>query len=102
MFEKLEKLRGELAKARKKQQDAEEKVRLLEEKLKEAEHTQILQDVGEVNFTPEQLNQFLQLVKEGHFPFPKEEKDGSFFRGKEEENTGLEEEEGAGNEQVEE
>ena len=79
MFEKLDKLRAELKKARKKQKDAEEKVHFLEEKLREAENTQILSDVGEVNFTPEQLNQFLQLVKEGYFPFPKKEEEIPLF-----------------------
>ena len=65
MYEKLDKLRAELSKAREKRADADAKVKQLEQKLKEAENMQILSDVGALKLTPEQLAEFLQLVKNG-------------------------------------
>ena len=54
MFEKLDKLRNDVTKAKKKQADAEQKVKDLEAKLQEAENTQVLADVNALNLSPEQ------------------------------------------------
>lgn len=68
MYEKLDKLRAELGKAKQRRAEADAKVRQLEQKLKEAENTQILADVGALKLTPEQLAQFLQLAANGQLP----------------------------------
>lgn len=65
MYEKLDKLRAELGKAKQRRAEADAKVKQLEQKLKEAENTQILADVGALKLTPEQLAQFLQMAASG-------------------------------------
>ena len=65
MYEKLDKIRAELERAKKKRAEADAKVKQLEQKLKEAENTQISADVGALKLTPEQLAQFLKLVASG-------------------------------------
>ena len=68
MYEKLDKIRADLERARKKRAEADSKVKQLEQKLKEAENTQILADVGALKLTPEQLAQFLKLAANGQLP----------------------------------
>ena len=68
MYEKLDKLRAELDRAKQRRADADAKVKQLEQKLREAENTQILADVGAMKLTPEQLAQFLQLAASGKLP----------------------------------
>ena len=68
MYEKLDKLRAELDRAKQRRADADAKVKQLEQKLREAENTQILADVGAMKLTPEQLAQFLQLAASGQLP----------------------------------
>lgn len=68
MFERLEKLREDLERARRRRADVDVKVKALEEKLKEAENTQVLADVNALKLTPEQVAQFLQLVASGQLP----------------------------------
>lgn len=68
MYEKLDKIRAELERARQRKADADAKVKQLEQKLKEAENTQILADVGALKLTPEQVAQFLQMVANGQLP----------------------------------
>ena len=81
MYEKLDKLRAELSRAKEKRADADAKVKQLEQKLKEAENMQILADVGAMKLTPEQLAEFLQMVRSGQAqgaarnPFPDNKKD---------------------------
>ena len=65
MYEKLDKIRAELERARQRKADADAKVKQLEQKLKEAENTQILADVGALKLTPEQVAQFLQMAANG-------------------------------------
>ena len=65
MFAKLDKLRTDLQKAIDKRNEADEKVRQLEERLKQEEAEQIVADVNSCNMSPEQLNEFLALVKSG-------------------------------------
>ncbi len=68
MFERLEKLREDLERAKRRRADADAKVKALEEKLKEAENTQVLADVNALKLTPEQVAQFLQLMASGQLP----------------------------------
>ena len=68
MYEKLDKIRAELDRARQRRAEADVKVKQLEQKLKEAENSQILADVGAHKLTPEQLAQFLQLAASGQLP----------------------------------
>ena len=68
MYEKLDKLRAELDRAKQRRADADAKVKQLEQKLREAENSQILADVGAMKLTPEQLAQFLQLAASGKLP----------------------------------
>lgn len=73
MYEKLDKLRTDLKRARQKKMEIEAKIRNLEQKLQEAEDAQILADVKHMNLTPEQLAQFLQLAAAGKLPIPSRE-----------------------------
>ena len=68
MYAKLDKLRDALEKARARRDAAEEKVQRLEEKLKEEENLQIINNVSSYHLSPEQLAQFLQLVKTRKIP----------------------------------
>ena len=73
MYEKLDKLRTDLKRAKQKKMEMEAKIRSLEQKLQEAEDTQILSEVKQMNLTPEQLAQFLQLAAAGKLPMPSRE-----------------------------
>lgn len=68
MYAKLDKLRDALEKARARRDAAEENVQRLEEKLKEEENLQIINNVSSYHLSPEQLAQFLQLVKTRKIP----------------------------------
>ena len=68
MYAKLDKLREALEKARARRDAAEKKVQRLEEKLKEEENLQIINNVSSYHLSPEQLAQFLQLVKTRKIP----------------------------------
>ena len=68
MYENLDKLRAEVKRIKKKIEDDKGRLRLAEEKLARAEHSQIIADVKAVNFTPEQLAEFLKLVTSGTNP----------------------------------
>lgn len=68
MYEKLDKLRGDLDRAKQRRADAEAKVKALEEKLREAENNQVIADVTALKLTPEQVAQFLQLAASGQLP----------------------------------
>ena len=68
MYERLDKLRGDLERARRRRAEADAKVKTIEEKLREAENTQVLADVNALKLTPEQVAQFLKLVASGHLP----------------------------------
>ena len=62
MYEKLDKLRAEVKRWEQKIEDDKAKLRQAQDKLKEAEHSQILSDVGALNLSPEQLAEFLKLA----------------------------------------
>lgn len=68
MYEKLDKIRGDLAKAKQRRDEADTKVKALEDKLQEAENSQVLADVSALKLTPEQVAQFLQLAAAGQLP----------------------------------
>ncbi|MDD3415469.1 MAG: DUF4315 family protein [Lachnospiraceae bacterium] len=68
MYEKLDKLRADLERAKQKRDEAISRVKTAEDKLREAENSQVLADVSALNLTPEQLAQFLQLVSSGQLP----------------------------------
>lgn len=65
MYEKLDKLRADVRRWRRKLEDDKVKLKLAEQKLQEASNSQILADVGALNLTPEQLAEFLKLVSNG-------------------------------------
>lgn len=68
MYERLDKLRRDLERAKRRRAEADAKVKAIEEKLREAENTQVLADVNALRLTPEQVAQFLQLVASGQLP----------------------------------
>ena len=65
MYEKLDKLRAEVKRWEQKIEDDKAKLRQAQDKLKEAEHSQILSDVGALNLSPEQLAEFLKMATSG-------------------------------------
>lgn len=73
MFDKLNKLRGELHRARQKKAEIDAKIKTLENRLREAEEAQILLDVKQLNLSPEQLAHFLQMYATGQLPIPSTE-----------------------------
>ena len=101
MYAKLDKLREDLKKAVAKRDAAEEKVKRLEEKLREEENQQIVSDVASYNLTPEQLAQFLQLANSGklqamisgQIPMPVEEQQQTAGNNKDEEEEELSDDE---------
>lgn len=70
MFERLDKMRAELERAKQRRADADAKVKTLEAKLKEAENNQIIADVSAMKLSPEQVAQFLKLVSSGQLNVP--------------------------------
>ena len=98
MYERLDKLRADLVKARKRKVEAEVRVKAAEEKLREAENTQVLNEVNALKLSPEQVAQFLKLAASGQLPMNgaavdlKIEKEG-LSESKEEEREDLEDEE---------
>lgn len=70
MYEKLDKLRADLKRAREKKVEIDAKIKNLEQRLREAEEAQILTDVKQLNLTPEQVARLLQLATSGQLPMP--------------------------------
>ena len=68
MYEKLDKLRADLERAKKRRDDAEQKVQQLEAKLKEEGNNQIIADVCALNLSPEQVGELMDLVRKGGIP----------------------------------
>lgn len=68
MYERLDKLRDELRRAEKRKEDADKKLKIVQDRLREAESTQILADVEALHLTPEQVGQFLSLAANGQLP----------------------------------
>ena len=70
MYERIERLREELGRARQRKVEAERRVKRCEANLKEAENQQILADVGALKLTPEQVSEFLKLAASGQLSAP--------------------------------
>ncbi len=68
VYERLEKIRGDLQRAKEAREKADQRVKQLEQRLKEAENSQILADVGALKLSPEQLAQVLSMLKSGQLP----------------------------------
>ena len=65
MYAKLDRIRVDLQKAIAKREEDDRKIKQLEDKLKQEEAVQIVNDVTSYNLSPEQLAQFLQLANSG-------------------------------------
>lgn len=68
MYERLDKLRNELRRAEKRKEDADKKLKIAQDRLREAESTQILANVEALHLTPEQVRQFLSMAANGQLP----------------------------------
>ncbi|SCY11028.1 DUF4315 family protein [Butyrivibrio sp. INlla14] len=68
MYERLDRLREEVSRLEKRRDDVEERLKAAKQKLKEAEASQILSEVGALKLTPEQVSQFLQMAASGQLP----------------------------------
>lgn len=68
MYERLDKLREEVRRAEKRKADADKKLKTAQDRLREAESTQILADVEALHLTPEQVGQFLSMAANGQLP----------------------------------
>ncbi len=64
MYEKIDRLREDLARARKRKSEADARVKACEARLKEAENNQILAEVGALKLTPEQVANLLKAASE--------------------------------------
>ena len=64
MYEKIERLREDLERARKRKAEAEQRVKTCEARLREAENNQILAEVGALKLKPEEVARLLQLAQE--------------------------------------
>lgn len=64
-YDKLDRMRNDILRDKKKVAKLQEQIKQKEAKLKEAEAGQILADVGAMNMSPEQLAQFLALIQSG-------------------------------------
>lgn len=65
MFEKLDKLREEVRRCEKRIDEANERLKAAQAKLKDAEVSQILSDVGALKLSPEEVAKLLQLAASG-------------------------------------
>lgn len=73
MFEKLDKLREEVRRCEKRRDEANERLKAAQAKLKEAEASQILYDVGALKLSPEEVAKLLQLAASGQLSVPASE-----------------------------
>lgn len=64
MYERIEKLRDELERAKKRKAEADMRVKTCEARLREAENNQILAEVGALKLKPEEVARLLQLAQE--------------------------------------
>ena len=73
MFEKLDKLREEVRRCEKRRDEANERLKAAQAKLKDAEASQILSDVGALKLSPEEVAKLLQLAAAGQLSVPTDE-----------------------------
>ena len=64
-YDKLDRMRADIKRDRDKVARLQEQIKSKEAKLKEAEASQIITDVGAINMSPEQLAEFLALIQSG-------------------------------------
>ena len=64
MYERIEKLRDELERAKKRKAEADIRVKTCEARLREAENNQILAEVGALKLKPEEVARLLQPAQE--------------------------------------
>ncbi len=64
-YDKLERMRADIEKDKERDLRLQEQIRQKEAKLKEAEAVRIVADVAELDLTPEQLGEYLELIKTG-------------------------------------
>lgn len=62
MYERIDRLRDELDRAKKRKAEADQRVKNCEEKLKAAENNQIIAEVNALKIKPEELAKLLQLA----------------------------------------
>ena len=65
MFERIDRLRDELERAKMRRAEAEARVKVCENKLKEAENNQIISEVAKRKLRPEELAKLLQIAADG-------------------------------------
>lgn len=70
MFEKLDKLREEVRRCEKRRDEANERLKAAQAKLKDAEASQILSDVGALKLSPEEVAKLLQLAASRQLSVP--------------------------------
>lgn len=70
MGAKLERLGAELAKARKKKEEWDSRVKDLERRYREEENSEIHEMVHAANLTPDQLSELLKMFAEDSAPKP--------------------------------
>jgi hypothetical protein len=70
MFERLDKLREEVKRCEKRRDEANERLKAAQAKLKEAEASQILSDVGALKLSPEEVARLLQMAASGQLAVP--------------------------------
>lgn len=64
-YEKLDRIREDIRRDKDKLAKLQGQIKSKEAKLKEAEASQIIADVGAMNMSPEQLGEFLALIQSG-------------------------------------
>ena len=69
MFEKLDKLREEVRRCEKRRDEANERLKAAQAKLKDAEASQILSDVGALKLSPEEVAKLYSLLHPDSFLF---------------------------------
>ncbi len=65
MFERIDRLRDDLERAKMRRAEAEARVKVCESKLKEAENNQIISEVAKRKLRPEELAKLLQMASDG-------------------------------------
>ena len=64
-YERIERLRDDLKRAKKRKEEADLRVKNCEARLHDAENNQIIAEVNALKLTPEQVAKFLQMAAQG-------------------------------------
>ena len=65
MFERIDRLRDDLERAKMRRAEAEARVKACENKLKDAENSQIISEVAKRKLRPEEVARLLQMASDG-------------------------------------